>query len=60
MPNYPHLYLIMHLDHTILYIQQRIIITKAPVKQPDWLKIFLEKVKKSSMISYTSPFQTFM
>ena len=37
----------MHGRDTILHIQQRIIIKKAHVKfQPDWLKIFREKVKK--------------
>ena len=31
MPNYPHLYLIIHAKDTILYIEQCIMITKANV-----------------------------
>ena len=41
MPDYPLLYLIMHVRDTILHIQQHIIVTKAHEKlQPDWLKTF--------------------
>ena len=48
MPDYPLLHLIMDARVTISNIQQHIIITKARVKfQPDWFKIFKEKVKKS-------------
>ena len=47
MPNYPQLYLYMHVIDIILHIHKRIIMTKAHVKfQSDWLKIFQEKVKK--------------
>ena len=37
----------MHTRDTMLHIQQSIIIKKTHVKfQPDWLRIFREKVKK--------------
>ena len=45
--NHPQLCLIMHARYTILHIQWHIITTKAHNKfQPNWIKIFREKVEK--------------